>query len=87
MSCAYRLLEPEFEITPGCRRVTVDANSGKVALDTPKADAGPRAPEANGSNAGPSVEDRLQKLENLKKKGLVSPQEYKDKKAEIMKDL
>ena len=65
----------------------VDANSGKVALDTPKADAGPRAPEANGSNAGPSVEDRLQKLENLKKKGLVSPQEYKDKKAEIMKDL
>lgn len=34
-----------------------------------------------------SVEERLQKLEDLKKKGLVTEEEYKAKRAEILKDM
>jgi tetratricopeptide (TPR) repeat protein len=35
----------------------------------------------------PSIEDRLQRLDNLKKKGLLTPEEYQKRKDEIMKEL
>lgn len=44
-------------------------------------------PETAAPATSTGVEERLQRLENLKKKGLLSPEEYKAKKAEIMKDL
>jgi hypothetical protein len=34
-----------------------------------------------------SVEDRLKKLEDLKKKGLITPEEYDKKRAEILKNF
>jgi tetratricopeptide (TPR) repeat protein len=36
---------------------------------------------------GPSVEERLKRLEELLKKGLITQKEYENKKAEILKDL
>ena len=48
--------------------------------------SGPKQETSNGGNAL-SVEDRLKRLDDLKKKGLLSPQEYKKRKAEIVKDL
>jgi len=66
----------------------VDARSAKVEVEAPKAQAAAAAKEpAPAPKGGESVEDRLKKLEALKKKGLLSPQEYKAKRAEIMKDL
>jgi hypothetical protein len=40
-----------------------------------------------GSAAPRTVEERLQTLENLKKKGLITEDEYKSKREEILKDL
>jgi len=40
-----------------------------------------------GSAAPKTVEERLQTLEDLKKKGLISGEEYKSKREEILKDL
>lgn len=64
----------------------VDARSAKVELDAPRAEPA-RAPEPVAAKGGASVEDRLTRLESLRKKGLISPEDYKAKKAEIMKDL
>jgi len=62
----------------------VDARSGRVELDLPKANNPASPGKAQGSS---SVEERLMKLESLKKKGLISPQEYKEKKSQIMSEL
>jgi hypothetical protein len=58
----------------------VDARSAKVEFE------GASTPAAK-QPKGASAEERLQKLESLRKKGLVTPAEYKTKKAEIMKNL
>ena len=42
---------------------------------------------AESGAAKPSIEERLKKLEELHKKGLISDDEYKKKRAEILKDL
>jgi curli biogenesis system outer membrane secretion channel CsgG len=51
----------------------------------------PAAPQASGSISGPagmkSTEDRLLKLEELRKKGLLADDEYKKKREEILKDI
>ncbi len=39
------------------------------------------------SSAKPSAEERLKRLDDLKQKGLLTDQEYKQKREEIMKDL
>ncbi len=44
------------------------------------------APSA-ASSAKPSAEERLKRLDDLKQKGLLTEQEYKQKRAEILKDL
>ncbi len=44
-----------------------------------------KAPEA--PRAADSIEDRLRKLEDLRKKGFLTLQEYQMKKAEILKDM
>lgn len=64
----------------------VDARSAKVELEAPRAEPA-RAPEPVAARSAVSVEDRLTRLESLRKKGLISPEDYKAKKAEIMKDL
>jgi tetratricopeptide (TPR) repeat protein len=71
----------------------VDAKSAKLEMDTPKQDDAP-APKAKaggeakaGAGEGGDIDQRLEKLEKLKKKGLITPQEYKKKKDEIMKDI
>jgi hypothetical protein len=46
--------------------------------------AGPGAPAAA---AKPSAEDRLRRLDELKQKNLLSEEEYKQKRQEILKDL
>ena len=68
-----------------------------VALPTPPpAPAGGAAPTAvtpapaappAAAAAKPSVEERLKRLEDLKAKGLLNDQEYKQKREEILKDL
>jgi len=61
----------------------VDAKS-RVALNAPAPEpARPQEPP----KATPSVEERLEKLDSLRKKGLISPQDYEKKKAEILRDL
>jgi len=65
----------------------VDARSAKVEIDLPRAAESAAPAPAPKKAEGPSVEERLERLEALRKKGLVSPAEYKAKKAEIMKDL
>lgn len=68
----------------------VDARSAKVELETPRTSAPPSRPAESAPasvKAGASVEDRLMKLESLKKKGLLSAEDYKAKKAEILKDI
>jgi hypothetical protein len=66
----------------------VDAKSAKVVLEPSRAEplrtAAADQPKAQ---AGNSAEDRLQKLELLKKKGLISPQEYEKKKAQIIDEI
>ncbi len=52
----------------------------------------PAAPSTQPSGApstkpGPSVEERLKRLEDLLKKGLITRKEYESKKAEILKEL
>ena len=37
--------------------------------------------------AKPSVEERLKRLDELKAKGMLNEQEYKQKREEILKDL
>ncbi|BDU71613.1 SHOCT domain-containing protein [Mesoterricola silvestris] len=64
----------------------VDARSAKVELAPPRAEPA-RAPEPVATKPAASAEDRLTRLEALRKKGLISPEDYKAKKAEIMKDL
>ncbi len=46
----------------------------------------PTAPPA-ATSAKPSAEERLKRLDDLKNKGLLSDQEYKQKREEILKDL
>lgn len=64
----------------------VDARSVKLDTDAPAATP-VAAPAAAPKPAGPSVEERLTRLEALRKKGLLSQKDYEAKKAEIMKDL
>ena len=66
----------------------VDARSAKVEM-APSGAAAPqaRAPEPVSAKPAVSAEDRLIKLESLRKKGLITPQDYQAKKAEIMKDI
>jgi hypothetical protein len=64
----------------------VDAKTAKVVLEPSQADP-PRAAVVDQAKAGNSVEERLQKLEILKKKGLISPQEYEKKKAQIIDEI
>lgn len=73
----------------------VDTRSAKFETPVPKQEAletqHPSLSDSKrgGSNGGNalSVEDRLKRLDDLKKKGLLTPQEYKKRKAEIVKDL
>lgn len=72
----------------------VDAKSARIELEAPKQSEAP-APssskatgeaKASASDAS-TAEQRLEKLDKLKKKGLITPQEYKQKRDEIMKEL
>jgi len=45
------------------------------------------APPSAVSAAKPSVEERLKRLDELKAKGMLNEQEYKQKREEILKDL
>lgn len=69
----------------------VEARSLKASLDAARPEALPGPPPVAAAppapRAGDSPEERLQRLENLRKKGLVTPREYQDKKAEILKGL
>jgi hypothetical protein len=73
----------------------VDARSAKVELDVPRPaqPALPMAPEpvpapaAAAPPKGATPEERLERLENLRKKGLINAKDYAAKKAEIMKEL
>jgi hypothetical protein len=54
-------------------------------LPSPVAPAQAAPPAA--AAAKPSVEERLKRLDELKGKGLLNEQEYKQKREEILKDL
>ena len=59
-------------------------------MDARSDKAGPRLEPQGAKAAGATPEDlelRLQKLDNLRKKGLITGQDYEAKKAEILKDL
>lgn len=68
----------------------VEANSAKVLLDPAPAEPAwvepPRAAEHQ-PKAAPPVEERLEQLERLRQKGLLTPEEYGRKRAEIMQQL
>nr|WP_320133811.1 CsgG/HfaB family protein [uncultured Holophaga sp.] len=59
----------------------VEARSGG-----PRAGRREERASRSGQEAG-NLEERLQRLDKLRSKGLLTPEEYKAKKAEIMKDL
>ncbi len=77
----------------------VDTRTAKLEAPAPKAQeptqnivlADPKRGTANSGNTTsgntPSVEDRLKRLNDLKKNGLITQQEYQKRKAEIIKDL
>lgn len=69
----------------------VDTRSAKLEVAEPIAVAPPPPPtpepKSASAGAGASAEDRLERLEKLRKKGLLTPQEYKERKAVIMKEL
>jgi hypothetical protein len=56
------------------------------APTAPKAEGTP-AEGASSPQAAPSVEERLRHLEKLKNDGLITPEEYAAKRAEILKDI
>jgi len=64
----------------------VDSRSAKVELELPGKASG-ASPSAAPPMKGPSIEERLERLDKLKQKGLLSPEEYKQRKAEILKEL
>jgi curli biogenesis system outer membrane secretion channel CsgG len=61
------------------------AGPATIAPPAPAAPAQAAPPAATA--AKPSVEERLKRLDELKAKGLVNDQEYKQKREEILKDL
>ena len=69
----------------------VDSRTARVemapAAVAPAAPPAPARADPRPSAAGMSPEDRLDRLEKLRKKGLLSPEEYKERKAAIMKEL
>jgi tetratricopeptide (TPR) repeat protein len=64
----------------------VDANSAKLTVNPSRLEA-PKAPEEGKPKDGGSVEERLERLEILKKKELVSPQGYEWKRTGILNDI
>lgn len=61
----------------------VDSRSAQAAQASGEV---PLTPPA-GSTGTPTIEERLQRLENLKKKGLLTPEEYQKRKDIILKEL
>jgi putative oligomerization/nucleic acid binding protein len=47
----------------------------------------PQASPPAATSSKPSAEERLRRLDDLKSKGILSEQEYKQKREEILKDL
>ncbi len=82
-----RDLQPEASIF---RDALKDAERAKAVAAALEAYQGtrPRRPEASSRPAGkPSVEERLESLERMRQKGLLSDSEYQAKKAELLKEL
>lgn len=65
----------------------VDARTAQLELAQPKAAEAPAPAPAAKAAGGATAEERLARLEELRKKKVISPAEYKAKRAEIMKDL
>jgi len=61
--------------------------AGAAAVAPPSSVAPAQAAPPAAAAAKPSVEERLKRLEDLKAKGLLNDQEYKQKRDEILKDL
>lgn len=55
--------------------------------DAKKVSSAPDSPKGEQTVVKPSVEDRLKKLEELLKKGLVTRSEYDKKRADILKEM
>lgn len=64
-------------------RVPATASAGHTASSA----SATAAPAAASDKAGSSVEERLQKLDALLKKGLITKADYDQKKAELLKEL
>jgi curli biogenesis system outer membrane secretion channel CsgG len=61
--------------------------AGAAAIAPPSSVAPAQAAPPAAAAAKPSVEERLKRLDDLKAKGLLNDQEYKQKRDEILKDL
>ena len=73
------------------RSSTTVAGQGSTArtkgTTAPKQEPDGKGDASTASAPALSIEDRLQKLDSLLKKGLVSKPEYDKKKAELLKEL
>jgi hypothetical protein len=65
----------------------LSTSSLQSAWTSGKAAAGTSASSSSSSEEKPSVEERLRKLDDLLKKGLITKEEYNKKRAEILKDV
>ncbi len=75
----------------------VDIRSNQIEVSTTQAEPpSPASTQPVSTHSGPTsastnpptgVEERLRKLEDLKKKGLITPQEYKKRREEILKEI
>jgi hypothetical protein len=63
------------------RSIQVDPGPGAAS---PRVEPATTSKPAAGAD---SVEERLRRLEDLRRKGLLTPEEYREKKAQILKDL
>lgn len=63
------------------------AKSKSKTVEAESASAAPGATMATTASDGAGVEQRLRKLDGLRKDGLISDKEYKEKKKEILSDL
>jgi hypothetical protein len=77
---------PEPPVDPSGKPVLV-VHGASGAVVPPSTSGAPSVPSTGAGGAKIPVEERLRRLQELRDKGLISPEDYEKKKAEILRDL
>lgn len=86
---ALQEVQRALDLRDEMQRVDARSRAAEAPEPRPPAEPGPpagTAPRASEA-AKPSVEERLERLEGLRKKGLITAEEYKQRRQEILKEL